>query len=85
MDFHETRAVRAVAAIRQINTMGKVLQQRCNDKKATMRERCHEGRKERKKITHLYQKTPGLQEKASPKRNLLLEILPCGSQPLNEV
>ena len=34
------------AAIGQINTMGKALQQRCDDRRTRMRERCYKGREE---------------------------------------
>jgi len=33
-------------AIGQINTMGKALQQRCDDRRTRMRERCYKGREE---------------------------------------
>ena len=62
--------------------MGKVLQQ------SAIREGPAKQKgaiKEWKKIAHVYQKIPDLQEKASPRRDLQPETLPNGSQPFNEV
>ena len=62
-----------IVATGQINTMGKALQQRCNDRRIGTIERCY---KERKKIAHPYQKIRGSQGKASPGRDLQKGLLP---------
>ena len=60
----------ASVAVGQINTMGKAVQQRCEDgRTSTIKDAIKEG----KKFAHPYQKIPDLQGKAPPVRDLQKE------------